>query len=56
MYTILKDYLSWPEDEHWEIIDGNAYLMAPPPRIHQEILGAIFNQFYNYLNNKSCFE
>lgn len=49
-----KDYLSWPEDERWEIIDGNAYLMAPPSRIHQEILGAIFNQFYNYLNNKFC--
>nr|WP_275261046.1 Uma2 family endonuclease [Nitrosococcus halophilus] len=33
------DYLTWPEEERWELIDGVAYGMAPAPsRNHQEIL------------------
>ncbi|WP_026485629.1 Uma2 family endonuclease [Caldanaerobius polysaccharolyticus] len=53
IYTY-KDYLSWPDNERWEIIDGNVYLMAPPSRIHQKVLGAIFYQLFNYLQGKSC--
>lgn len=34
-----KDYLSWPDDERWELIDGIAYDMSPAPsRNHQRIL------------------
>lgn len=25
------DYLSWPENERWELIDGRAYEWSPPP-------------------------
>ncbi len=33
------DYLNWPDDERWEIIDGVAYDMSPGPSpLHQEIL------------------
>jgi Uma2 family endonuclease len=50
-----QDYLKWHDDERWEIIDGEAYNMTPAPsRAHQEILGALFNTFYNYLADKSC--
>ena len=54
-----KDYLTWPEDERWEIIEGVAYPMifdiSPSPSLnHQRISGALFNKFYNYLENKSC--
>lgn len=50
-----RDYLQWDDDERWEIIDGEAYNMTPAPsRVHQEILGALFNAFYNYLADKSC--
>jgi Uma2 family endonuclease len=49
------DYLSWPEDERWEIIDGDAYNMCPAPsRIHQALSGVIFYLFYNYLKGKNC--
>ncbi len=48
------DYLTWPEDERWEIIDGIAYMQAAPSRIHQEISGELFAQFHNYLSGKPC--
>jgi len=48
------DYLTWPEDERWEIIDGKAYMHATPSPSHQEIAGGIFAQFYNYLLDKPC--
>ncbi|KLU62811.1 hypothetical protein CEB3_c07720 [Peptococcaceae bacterium CEB3] len=48
------DYLTWPEDERWEIIDGIAYLQAAPSSTHQEILGGLFAQFHHYLSGKPC--
>jgi len=43
------DYCSWPDDERWELIDGVAYAMSPAPsRRHQELSGALFNQFFHY--------
>jgi Uma2 family endonuclease len=48
------DYLSWPEEERWEIIDGVPHMMAPPSRIHQEILTELLTQFSNYLREKPC--
>jgi len=48
------DYLTWPEDERWEIIDGIAYMQAAPSPIHQEISGGIFAQLHNYLSGKPC--
>lgn len=50
-----KDYLLWPDEERWELIDGVAYNMSPAPsRFHQKISGALFNSIYNYLKDKSC--
>jgi len=50
-----KDYLSWPEDERWELIEGIPYNLAPAPsRRHQEILGSIFNILFSYLKDKAC--
>jgi Uma2 family endonuclease len=50
------DYKEWElaEGERYEVIYGEAYAMAAPNTRHQEILGAIFNQFYNYLQGKPC--
>ena len=43
------DYLNWPEDERWEIIDGVAYAISPSPnRLHQEISGNLYLAFGNY--------
>ena len=33
-----QDYLLWPNDERWEIIEGVAYNMTPAPKVkHQRI-------------------
>jgi len=48
------DYLTWPEGERWEIIDGVPYMQAAPTWQHQAIAGDIFAQFYNFLKDKSC--
>ena len=49
-----KDYMTWNDNQYWELIDGIAYQMAPPIRKHQDVSGALFNKFYNYLENKTC--
>ena len=48
------DYLTWPEDERWEIIDGVAYMQAAPTPTHQEILMELARQIANYLTGKPC--
>ena len=50
------DYLTWPEDQRYELIDGIAYLMAPPApsRSHQEIVGQLYRQAANSLDGKPC--
>lgn len=50
-----RDYLTWPDQERWEIIEGVPYNMSPAPsRNHQKILGRIFYEFYHYLRGKTC--
>ena len=54
LYTY-QDYLSWPGDERWELIDGVAFDMTPAPsRFHQDIARELLTQFNNYLKGKSC--
>ncbi len=49
-----NDYLSWPDDERWEIIDGEAYNMSPAPKVkHQIISGNLFSEMKNQLKKKS---
>lgn len=48
------DVLAWNEDERIEIINGEAFMMATPSRIHQEISMAIAAQLYNFLEGKQC--
>ena len=48
------DYLTWPEDERWEIIDGVPYMQAAPSRIHQEISVSLLIQFANCLQGTPC--
>ncbi len=48
------DYLTWDENERWEIIDGIPLMQAAPSRIHQEILMEISKQFAVYLTGKPC--
>ena len=48
------DYAQWPEDERWELIEGVAYAMTGPLRIHQEIVSELGRQIGNYLQGKPC--
>jgi Uma2 family endonuclease len=48
------DYLTWPEGERWEIIDGIPYMQAAPSPAHQLISGELYRQLANYLQNKTC--
>lgn len=48
------DYLTWSENERWEIIDGVPYMQAAPTWQHQAISAALLSQFHSYLTGKSC--
>jgi len=48
------DYLTWPENERWEIIDGVPYMQAAPSWQHQAISRELMLQFGEYLKNKLC--
>lgn len=37
--STIEDIYSLPDGQRGELIDGELYLMAPPKRIHQAILG-----------------
>ncbi|MDQ7092856.1 Uma2 family endonuclease [Desulfosporosinus sp. PR] len=50
-----QDYLTWPENERWELLNGRPYNMTPAPsRRHQEISGQLLTLFNNYLKGKTC--
>lgn len=47
------DYLTWSDEERWELIDGAAFAMTPAPnRVHQGILVALVLQFGNFFKGK----
>ena len=49
------DYLTWPDDERWEIIDGVAYAMSPSPGTrHQDISLHLTLQIGGHLDKKPC--
>ena len=49
------DYLQWPDDARYELIDGEAFLMSPAPLVeHQEVAGELFRQLANQLDGQPC--
>jgi Uma2 family endonuclease len=49
------EYLTWPEDVRYELIEGEAYLMAPAPDLaHQDVAGEVFSQIHTQLAGKAC--
>lgn len=49
------DYLKWPDEERWEIIDGVPYDMSPAPSTkHQSVSMELGRQLANYLLGKEC--
>ena len=54
------DYINWPEEEHWELIEGRAYptygptALAAPNLRHQGFVTEISRSIGNYLVGKQC--
>lgn len=53
-YYTYGDYQTWPEDVRYELIDGEAWLMTGPSRMHQELVGGLFRQVADALEGKPC--
>lgn len=50
-----KEYLTWLDNERWELIDGVPYNMTPAPSTrHQNIVGSFSRIIRNNLIGKSC--
>lgn len=47
-----EDYWNQPDGQRSELIDGQFYNMAPPSRMHQEILGSLHATIYNYVKER----
>ena len=48
-------YLTWPGDERWELIDGEAYNMTPAPTFtHQKVVGNLYFTIKNKLAERRC--
>jgi Uma2 family endonuclease len=42
-------YKQWPDDERWELINGDAFAMSPAPTvIHQEVVGNLYQLLSKY--------
>ena len=49
-----QDLLEIDDGKRYEIIDGVLYEMSSPSVTHQNIVGELYVQFYNYLKGKKC--
>lgn len=52
-YTF-ADVLTWDEGERIELINGEAFMMATPSTLHQEISMELARQLANFLVGKQC--
>jgi Uma2 family endonuclease len=49
------EYLTWPDELRYELIEGRAYAMAPAPSVsHQEVVGALYRQVADALDASDC--
>ncbi len=48
------DYLKWPGEERFELINGIIHNMNAPMRVHQKICIELTRQFANFFLNKTC--
>lgn len=48
------DYLKFPSDERWEIINGIPYMQSAPTWQHQAVSIQLASQFNNYFKGKPC--
>jgi len=50
-----RDYRTWPDDERWEIIGGEAFAMTPAPSLrHQKIVIRLSRFLEEHFETRSC--
>lgn len=50
-----RDYLTWPDQERWEIINGEAWAMTPAPNVaHQRILKNMARMLTPFFKGHPC--
>ncbi|MHC1741671.1 MAG: Uma2 family endonuclease [Syntrophobacteraceae bacterium] len=50
-----EDYLTWPADERWEIIDGRPCDMTPAPSFkHQRVVGNLYHILRGAMHGERC--
>jgi Uma2 family endonuclease len=50
-----QDYLTWPDQERWEIIDGEAWAMTPAPTVaHQRLLRNTVRLLASFFKDHPC--
>jgi len=49
------DYCTWPGDERWELVNGEAYAMSPAPSTRRQmILAELTGQFWQHFRDGQC--
>ena len=49
------DYRTWPDDERWEIVAGEAHAMSPAPTPrHQQVVTALAHALATHFTGKPC--
>ncbi len=49
------DYLRWPDEERWELIDGDAWDMSPAPSLaHQAVSMRLGFLFHGHFRERGC--
>jgi Uma2 family endonuclease len=48
------EYLTWPDDPRYELIDGVPYMQVAPSRQHQRIVSQLTGELYLFLKEKKC--
>jgi Uma2 family endonuclease len=53
-YYDYADYLTWDDENRYELIDGIPVMMSSPSITHQSIIGALYVQIWQFLRGKRC--
>ncbi|WP_078414715.1 Uma2 family endonuclease [Priestia abyssalis] len=48
------EYVTWSDEQRYEIIDGIPYMQAAPSRQHQRIVTQLTGELYTFFKGKTC--
>jgi Uma2 family endonuclease len=49
-----QDYLTWPDDVRYELLEGEAVMMTAPSTMHQRVIRELVRQIGNHFVGKDC--